>query len=173
MNFEAWIFRIPYNPYYAHFPLTELTVSIPSECDTVWISIRGGSYKRLLVPSKALNLSDRIKWSRSSRVSHSAIRSKSFLSSMSRKAWQLRHPLSFSVGSIIERSVCITSVRLSKNAFIVILTMITRTLLSAKKYTRDSLAWEFSPRFLSENSNCPQSYFHTSCHADSIHLILT
>jgi hypothetical protein len=36
------------------------------------------------------------------------------------------------MGSIIERSVCITSVRLSENTFMVVLKMITRTFLSAK-----------------------------------------
>jgi hypothetical protein len=41
-------------------------------------------------------------------------------------------PLSFSVGSIIDKRVCITSVRFSTSAFMVILTMITKTLLSAK-----------------------------------------
>jgi archaellum component FlaF (FlaF/FlaG flagellin family) len=40
------------------FPLAALTVSIPSEWETVWISICGGSHKRLFVPSKTLNLSD-------------------------------------------------------------------------------------------------------------------
>jgi len=125
--------------------------SIPSDWETVWISICCGSHKRLFVPSKTLNLSDFMWLSRSWRVSHSSIKLKTFWSSMSRKTWQLRQPLSFSVGSIIERSVCITSVRFSISTFIVIPTMITRILLSAKtRHTRWYRLGVFPPRPLSK-----------------------
>ena len=63
--------------------LIEQTASIPSYSATVAILICNGSLKRHFVPSKTLNLSDRMCWSRCWRVSHSEIRLKTLTSSMS------------------------------------------------------------------------------------------
>ena len=105
--------------------LAAFTAAIPSESETVWIWMFGDSHNRLFVPSITPNLADLIYWSRSSRVSHSSIRLKPFLSSISWKTRWLRQPLSFPVDSIIERSVCMTSFRFSGRACMAILTMIT------------------------------------------------
>lgn len=46
------------NFYWVLLLLTASMTSIPSEWETVWIRICGGSDKRLFVPSKTLNLYD-------------------------------------------------------------------------------------------------------------------
>jgi hypothetical protein len=50
----------PNNLYWVFLLRMASMASFPSEWEIVWISICGGSPKRLFVPSKTLNLSDRI-----------------------------------------------------------------------------------------------------------------
>ena len=77
--------------------------------------------------------------------------------------------LLFYVGSIMERSVCITSFCFSGRAFTVILRMIMRVLLSVKQNSHASVIRNFSARSAAENKTV--YYYQFTLHARRGHFI--